>query len=537
MATKIFKPQPGFQEKFCRSNADITIGGGNLGGGKTFGALLAMAQYTNLPNFRGCCIRKTLKETDMAGGLWDDAKTIYGSMATFHESKFYIEFPSGARIYMVHVFDQENVEKLMERWKGAQYDVIYFDEGTGFPFITFTTVGTRNRGKEGIGRILITTNPSKTHWLRTLLDWYIGPDGFMIPERDGVVRYMYNMGDTIEDVVTGATKEEVYQACKANIDRKIASMSSKDNTVDWRTLVKSFVFYRGKLSENAVVLSNNTGYAGSVAMSGGGRADQLLEGNWNVDLDVKDANEISYDAALNLFNVDPQRTGEKFITVDLADLGTDNFFLCLWDGFNIEDYVYISKSDSEYNKAAIKGQAKKWGVREENIYYDGVSGRVYLFNTIPKATPVMTINKAYGVDQDSCVILKDCLYKRLIWMINNERISINPALAKTIFKHRKRVRGKDIYERLIFSTELAEECTVVGFSKSGFKDKLWNKKTMNQKLGRSRSMDVLDAIAFRMFPILDVPYGEEISTELARVNSIDEIEEGYCDSIYDECYN
>lgn len=537
MATKIFKPQDGFQEKFCRSNADITIGGGNLGGGKTFGALLAMAEYTNLPNFRGCCIRKTLKEADMAGGLWDDAKTIYSSMAVFHESKFYFEFPSGAKIYMVHVFDQENVEKLMERWKGAQYDLIYFDEGTGFPFLTFTTVGTRNRGKEGIGRQLITTNPSKTHWLRTLLDWYIGPDGFMIPERDGVVRYMYNMGETIDDVVTGASKEEVYRECKVNIDRKIKSMSSDKNTVDWRTLIKSFVFYRGKLSENSAVLGNNKGYAGSVAMSGGARADQLLEGNWNVDIDVKDSNEISYDTALNLFLNDPQRTGEKYITVDLADLGTDNLFLVLWDGFHICNYITVMISDSKINENVIKNQAKKWGVREENIFYDGVSGRVYLTNSIPKAIPVMTVSKSYGVDMDSCLYLKDCLYKRLIWMINNERISIEPKLAKSVFKHRKVIRGKETFERLIFKTELAEECTVVGFSKSGFKDKLWNKKIMNAKLGRSRSMDVLDAIAFRMFPILNIPYGDEISSELYKINHIDELDDNNEDSIYDECFN
>ena len=33
---------------------------------------------------------------------------------------------------------------------------------------------------------------------------------------------------------------------------------------------------------------------------------------------------------------------------------------------------------------------------------------------------------------------------------------------------------------------------------------------MNAKLGKSRSMDLLDPCAMRMFPVLEYPYGEEL---------------------------
>ena len=33
---------------------------------------------------------------------------------------------------------------------------------------------------------------------------------------------------------------------------------------------------------------------------------------------------------------------------------------------------------------------------------------------------------------------------------------------------------------------------------------------MNQKLGKGRSMDLLDPCAMRMLPVLELPYGDEL---------------------------
>ena len=49
---KIVRPQQGGQARFCRSNADFTLFGGSLGGGKSFGAILSMAEPCLDPNFR-----------------------------------------------------------------------------------------------------------------------------------------------------------------------------------------------------------------------------------------------------------------------------------------------------------------------------------------------------------------------------------------------------------------------------------------------------------------------------------------------------
>ena len=44
----------------------------------------------------------------------------------------------------------------------------------------------------------------------------------------------------------------------------------------------------------------------------------------------------------------------------------------------------------------------------------------------------------------------------------------------------------------------------------GGKKTLLNKKEMNAILGKGRSMDLLDPIAMRMYPLLEYEYGQEL---------------------------
>lgn len=58
----IIKPQKGFQERFTRSNVDVVIGGGVLNCGKSFAAILSVAEPSLDPNFRACFTRRTFTE-------------------------------------------------------------------------------------------------------------------------------------------------------------------------------------------------------------------------------------------------------------------------------------------------------------------------------------------------------------------------------------------------------------------------------------------------------------------------------------------
>ena len=176
----------------------------------------------------------------IAGGLVDDFISIYGKSVNvkISDSPRGV-FPSGAWVDFTHIAD-EDPKKLMERIKGWQYDMVNLDEITSYlNFSTFKIFATRVRGKAGIGsKIRGTTNPKKSHWIRIFLDWYIGEDGYIMPERDGVVRYFFITGEDVEYSL-GWHKREVYDKCKPQIDKLLKSTKGVAKYDDF---IKSFVF-------------------------------------------------------------------------------------------------------------------------------------------------------------------------------------------------------------------------------------------------------------------------------------------------------
>jgi hypothetical protein len=499
------RPQEGFQEDFVRSNVDVVFGGGVLASGKSFGAVLSVAEPSSDPNFRGLFLRNNLGDLRSGGGLLDNFRDAYGDYVEIVESgEPRVTFPSGARIDVTHVSDQTR-EKVLQRFKGRQYDFIYFDELTGFTWECFAAICTRNRGKAAwTGKIRGTTNPERRHWLRKFLDWYIGPDGFIREDRAGVVRYFYMAGEHVEDVVWGDSKEEVYSKCRIDIDRKLAKINGKKGKATYENLIKSFTFYLGKMSENKVMLENNDDYAGTVAMMGGRNAQQMLEGNWNVSPEEDLESLISAESAMQCFLNDPQENGDRWVTCDLADTGTDNFIAIAWDGFHIIDIKIVGLSTPRQNAEILKEFAASHDIADNHIIYDAIRG-TYINDYIPEAIQFVSYRASFGMYGRGYVKLKDECYARLIECINRGNLSFSDSLQNKQYEH------ANINEFISIENEFVEECSVVRFdtNPSG-KKTLWSKKKMNQKLGKNRSMDLLDPCAMRMYPVLEYAYGEEL---------------------------
>lgn len=530
--TKIISPQAGFQELFVRSNIDFVVGGGSMGGGKTCGAVLSVAEPTLDPRFRAVFLRNNLGDLKSGGGILDEFKNMYGKSVSVVESGDpHVDFPSGARIDVTHIADQSK-EKVLQRFKGRQYDLIYFDEGTGFTWECFTAVYSRNRGMaKWTGKVRMTTNPKRSHWLRTFLDWYIGVDGFIRPDRNGVVRYFYINGETVKDVVWGDTKEEVYHKCKSQIDRTLKKFNGATGTATYKDMIKSFTFYLGTMAENKAVLGNNSGYVGSVAVMGGREAQANLEGNWNIDPDEALDAVIQQEWANQVFVNDPCINGDKWVTCDLADTGTDNFLCLAWDGFHIIDCLILGKTTPRQNAEQLEMFAEKHDISNSHIIYDAIRG-TYINDYIPEAIPFFSYAHPMGMYGRMARQLKDECYMRLIEMIKRGDLSMEDSVAYRIYEHQK------LKESITIQNEFMEECAVVRFKEvQNGKKTLLSKKEMNAKLGRGRSMDLLDPIAMRMLPVLELPYGDEIS---GTINFDDDSEDdddkewGHSGSIYND---
>lgn len=480
----------------------------------TFASCLLPAQWLRIGSFRACYTRRNLGDTKTGGGMVDEFRNIYGSEISVKESENprIVYNSTGAWVDFTHIAD-ENIKKLSERIKGWQYDLLYMDEITSYlEFSTFMIFATRVRGKAGIGsKIRGTTNPKKNHWIRKFIDWYIDEDGYIDPERDGVVRYFYIAGETVEDVVWGNTKKEVYELCSADIDKKIKALR---NSVTYEDFIKSFVFYRGYLDENKAMFDGNKSYAGNIAMAGGKRSTAYIEGNWNIDEDEEeDSSIITINEAQKVFDNDAQSNCDWWITVDLAGQGKDNTVVIVWNGLHIVDIVTISTSTPMENATRVKIVAEKWNIAHSRIIFDATNG-MYFKDYIPAAIAFTSRNSSRGLFKTTYPTMKDeCAY-RLVELIKSCGISFDREVADRQYKH------KNLNSYMRIGTEFIQECNAIRFNEANSgKRTLFSKVEMNKILGKRRSMDIIDPCIMRMMPLLRMPLGEELTIDRIATNN------------------
>lgn len=526
---KPYRAQAGYQEMAVRTNVDVCFGGGNLGAGKTFGAALATAEYSLDPKWRGLVVKVNIDDLKRGGGVtdtWENELFVgSGHMRLSEMPRF--TYNTGSYIDFCHLADQSE-SAILRRFKSSQYDWIYFDELTEFSWIAFKTLLSRNRGKSKYaGKCLATTNPELESWIRVFIDWYIDETGHIIPERDGVVRYFFIMGDDVKDVCWGDSKEEVYRQCRFEIDE----LCKSQKTDDWQQFVKSFTFYEGKMNENKEMLENNPGYVGTIAMMGGAAREKLLGGNWNISSKSTEGVLVSYEEAQSVFTNDPQQNGDKWITVDLADSGTNNFVQLAWDGLDVIDIDIAPFTTPAENARRTMIFANKHNIGYSHIIFDAIRGR-YFLDYIPQAIPYESYRASFGVDALQYVKLKDCCYGKLIWLIKNNGISISDDVARRTYINVAAKTKSD----LTVENEFVEEIRVVRWVDApNGKKRLMTKKEMNKALGRGRSMDLADPVSMRMYPLLNIPNGYELESSRKQYEGYrDEMDYGNRIDIYDD---
>ncbi len=255
----ILAPQPGPQTEFLSTKADIALYGGGAGGGKSYALLLEPIRHYNNPFFSGMIFRRNTVQVRTKGGLWEESMKIYPQLgAVMKESNLNITFPSGASMKFAHL----EYDSTVLGYQGAQIPYMGFDELTHFSEQQFFYMLSRNRSTSGVpAYVRATCNPDADSWVRKLIDWYIGPDGYVIKERSGVVRYFIRTPDGL--ILWGNTPEEL-----------------TDKHPGERP--KSFTFIEAKLEDNKILMEKDPGYmANLMALPRVDRA-RLLGGNWNV---------------------------------------------------------------------------------------------------------------------------------------------------------------------------------------------------------------------------------------------------------------
>lgn len=256
----ILKPQPGPQEKFLSSPADIAIFGGAAGGGKTYAMLLEPLRHavTN-PDFSAIFFRRTTPQIWSPGGLWDEASKMYrplGAEARMEPPEW--RFQNGGKIRFAHLQRDDNVYD----WQGSQIPLIVFDELTHFTASQFWYLLSRNRSGSGVsGYIRASCNPDADSWVAELIAWWIDrTTGYPIKERAGVLRWFVRIDDRLEWADTRAELTEQFEGCEP----------------------KSLTFIPARLQDNKILTANDPSYLASLMAMTRVERERLLEGNWKI---------------------------------------------------------------------------------------------------------------------------------------------------------------------------------------------------------------------------------------------------------------
>jgi predicted phage terminase large subunit-like protein len=254
------KPQPGPQEAFLSSPADIAIYGGAAGGGKTYALLLEPLRHAGRRGFGAVAFRRKHNQITNEGGLWDEAGKMYPATraAPFKSPQLGYRWKRGGKITFAHL----NQELDVHSWQGSQIALMLFDELTHFEESQFWYMLSRSRSTCGISPyVRATTNPDSDSWVRKLIAWWIGEDGFPIPERAGVVRWF------------------------VRVDGKIHWGDSREVALDHGmdvTDAKSLTFIPASVSDNKELLRINPSYLANLRALGRVERGRLLGGNWNI---------------------------------------------------------------------------------------------------------------------------------------------------------------------------------------------------------------------------------------------------------------
>ena len=327
-------PQPGPQQEFLATPADIAIYGGAAGGGKTYALLLEAVRNIDNPNFGAVLFRREAVQISSEGGLFDTSATIYPQIdgtAKFGPHRMWA-FPTGATVTFSHLHSETSVND----WQGSQIPLIGYDELTHFTEKQFWYMLSRNRSTCGVRPyIRATCNPDADSWVSDLVSWYIDQDtGYAIPARSGRIRYFIRLDDRM---IWGNSPQEL--------------MVDHPNSIP-----KSFTFIAATLSDNQILNASDPEYRANLMALTRVERERLLNGNWKIrpsmgsyfpSTNVSIIKEVPSDVKLwvrrwDLAATEPSETNPSPDATASVLMGKrDNGRIIIADGINIRKNAHI----------------------------------------------------------------------------------------------------------------------------------------------------------------------------------------------------
>lgn len=351
---------------------------------------------------------------------------IYNDFGKYNKSKGDMTWNFNKGGWLEFNYYSDGIEDFKKRFQGHQYAYIGVDEITHMDFPKFKYLITCNRNAHFIrNRFFGTCNPDPDSWVATFIKWWIDEDGYPIPERDGVIRYCFMDGDSIDGVYWGDTREEVYEQCKQIIDRlwkpEYDSLGTPQDL-----FIKSVTFIEGKLEENMQLLRSDPTYLANLANQSEEQRARDLEGNWKFR--TAGTGLVTMEHMNSFFtNALQTETKTRYMTCDPAFTGGDNCVFWIWEGWNIIG-IHVCKKDSKKTIETAKFLLEQYKVLEDNFAYD-LNGLGQIFvGFFPRAVKFNNIERPSDGSHAMFDYLKSEVAYKFIVRFTSGGVSINPDL-------------------------------------------------------------------------------------------------------------
>lgn len=423
--------QRGGQERMLSIDAYIKIVGGSRGGSKSFSSLMEVLKDIKNPDFHATILRN---EKDDLQSLVTDSYKLFSQFGTYNKSQNDMTWNFDNGGWLKFSYYAGAYQDFKTRFQGRQYAYVCIDEGTQCPYKKFKYLLTNNRNAAHIrNRFWITCNPDPESWVRKFIDWWVDENGYIIPERDGVIRYCFMDGDTPDSIYWGDTREEVYEQCKGIIDSLWKDSYEELGYTKLEMFIKSATFIRADVSENIKLISTDASYIANLAQQDEEQRMRDLEANWNWKaagddmIKMEDLDEI-YD------NAEQIGDGKRRASADIAFTGGDNFVMWLWEGWHCKDLVVL-RLDPKTLVSVVESKLREWGVEECNFTYDmqgiGQYFKGFFKDAVPFNNQAAPIAKNHQEEEGIKYLYKD-LKSQCAWlfykMIKERKISIDSSL-------------------------------------------------------------------------------------------------------------
>lgn len=263
------RPQPGQQEAFLSTKADIAIYGGGTRGGKTWALLMEPLRHLRNKRVTTTFFRKSYPDITIPGGAWDECQLMYGPLRpTFRKQPaLKVEFPGGSRLQFAHCHNEADVYG----YQGSQLPVLLIDEVTHFSEFAFWYLQSRNTGTCGIKPYTrcscnpVTADDPVGGWVHDLVAWYLDDDGYADRSKSGVLRWFYRVDEKIEWF---GSRDEAREAHPEMSEDGIEPTS--------------FTFIPALLDDNPEQIRLDPHYRSRLMSLPLVEREQLLGGNWKI---------------------------------------------------------------------------------------------------------------------------------------------------------------------------------------------------------------------------------------------------------------